>query len=464
MLLLFRQRRIFFARNLNMFVKFQCGFPFVRPGDELLHIFSHHIECTEDDLREILRDFVLQNIDWFTNITSIVREYSNLTVEDYIDNLTTPGVPLDFVGITVLSRIYHIHVGVFFKNGAWGTSKHKNFESARFGLVYNGNLKFTETVRTGWGEQYLTYIEGRLAQGKMPSHERTVMPGLALKPELNEQIAETDTTKQCVPAVPDVKLKVERGTVQKKVHAVKQTLIAKLKRDLQPTVSQPSTSAQPTQSATFTSTVPKPGRKIGGDRLKGPQDCPCCNSTKQSQSALNKHIASYHPEYQFPCEVCGRKYTSYNSWYKHKIEHTAPTLFCGICFQGFHFEAQLNRHMNSHEDVKPFGCDMCEKRFTQNKSLTRHKKVHLGGTVTCTMCDKTCTTPEQLYTHFRGAHGKGYTAPCGDHFQWPGPRAKHQADCTSCKHKIELRKMKRKYPLPYKKEPTTTVKQEHRYD
>ena len=103
--------------------------------------------------------------------------------------------------------------------------------------------------------------------------------------------------------------------------------------------------------------------------------------------------------------------------------YTSTTYFCLEGLEGFHFDAELQRHMNVHNDVKPFGCDLCAKQFTQNKSLTRHKKVHDDNPVTCSMCDKTCQTPEQMYTHFRGAHGKGYRAPCGELYQWPVARA-----------------------------------------
>ena len=117
--------------------------------------------------------------------------------------------------------------------------------------------------------------------------------------------------------------------------------------------------------------------------------------------------------------------------------------------------------MNVHNDVKPFGCDVCEKWFTQNKSLTRHKKVHDDNVVSCSMCAKTCQTPEQMYTHFRGAHGKGYRAPCGELYQWPAARARHQGDCTPCKNHLELRKLRKKFPMPFKKEDNgCTVKQE----
>ena len=97
---------------------------------------------------------MIQHIDWLTELTSTVWKYSKVTVEDYIDRITTPGVPMDFVVITVLCRIYHIHVGVFFNNEAWSTCRDKHLKSSRFGIVFHGNLKFTETVHTGWIDKY----------------------------------------------------------------------------------------------------------------------------------------------------------------------------------------------------------------------------------------------------------------------------------------------------------------------
>ena len=104
---------------------------------------------------------MIEHIDWLTALTSTVQKYSKVNVEDYIDRITTPGVPMDFVAITVLCRIYHIHVGVFFNNGAWSTCRDKHLKSSCFGIVFHGNLKFTETVRTGWTDKYHEWIVSR---------------------------------------------------------------------------------------------------------------------------------------------------------------------------------------------------------------------------------------------------------------------------------------------------------------
>ena len=164
--------------------------------------------------------------------------------------------------------------------------------------------------------------------------------------------------------------------VQKKIKIAKQTLLAKQKCELsealsfatQPVV--PTQPAVPTQSTVVSSMVqPKKQHRIGGDRLKGPQICPCCNCLEKSQTVLNIHIDQQHPDYMFPCTICGKLYMSYNSRYKHQIEHTAPTFFCEECSEGFHFQAEQTKHMNVHSAIKPFGCDLCQKWFTQRRAL-----------------------------------------------------------------------------------------------
>ena len=79
----------------------------------MLHIFTHHIRKTEDQLREILRLYMLANLEWIQRISRVVLHDVNVTVEDYIDTITTAGVHLDFVAVLVFCRIYHMHMAIF---------------------------------------------------------------------------------------------------------------------------------------------------------------------------------------------------------------------------------------------------------------------------------------------------------------------------------------------------------------
>ena len=176
-------------------------------------------------------------------------------------------------------------------------------------------------------------------------------------------------------------------------------------------------------------------------RKRGPVECPVCKVIHPSQKAVILHLTKDHPDYKFPCGICSRSFNCFNSRYKHLKEHDSPQLFCPDpgCNKAFHFQSEYDRHVGVHNTVLPFPCDSCPKRFASNKSLVRHTEIHLNHTHECLdrYCEKMYPMKDRLYTHFRGAHGKGYDAPCGKHFSWLGPRARHQEDCTPCGLKLQ---------------------------
>ena len=170
--------------KFTIFLSFlQCGFP-VRQGDELLHIFTHHIKKTEDELQEILRTYMVQHLAWVERLSSVILHDVNVSLEDYVDTITTPGVPLDFVALVVLCSIYHIHVAVYTSEGLWSTCHKKDIRQCLFGIVYNGEFQFTETVKHGKGEQYHVWLQEHFEQGKLPSHHPEVKQELALDEKL----------------------------------------------------------------------------------------------------------------------------------------------------------------------------------------------------------------------------------------------------------------------------------------
>ncbi|KAJ8258237.1 hypothetical protein GJAV_G00194680, partial [Gymnothorax javanicus] len=85
---------------------------------------------------------------------------------------------------------------------------------------------------------------------------------------------------------------------------------------------------------------------------------------------------------------------------------------------------------------KPFGCDVCDKRFTQRYHLMRHKRIHSGEKpYQCEGCQKTFSRTDRLLRHRRqcqvGGMGvatsiattvsKGTSQPCRN-VSWPYPQ------------------------------------------
>ena len=87
----------------------------------MIHIFTHHIEKTEDKPCELLHLEMVQCLDWVEKLGKVVLREVNISVKDYVDTITSPGVPLDFIAIVVLCRLYHIHICIYASAGMWCT-------------------------------------------------------------------------------------------------------------------------------------------------------------------------------------------------------------------------------------------------------------------------------------------------------------------------------------------------------
>ena len=162
-----------------------------------MHVFTHHLCRTEDDLREMLRDYMIVNMDWVLNIGKNMLKSTSL--EDYIDTVTTPGVPIDPVCVLVLACMFHFHVAIFVSKGVLSTCKDRSLKKCRLRLIFHGSTEFSETVKVGQSKRYSKFLNAHAADGSLLSHLRTKTPGAVPPPELeptNSELDDGDDTVQ----------------------------------------------------------------------------------------------------------------------------------------------------------------------------------------------------------------------------------------------------------------------------
>lgn len=82
------------------------------------------------------------------------------------------------------------------------------------------------------------------------------------------------------------------------------------------------------------------------------------------------------------------------------------TLSCHVCSQDFELVTAFKRHYSDqHPGVKPFACDMCDKRFDRKENLSRHIRIHTGDRrYVCNYCGKGYTDPSGLKKHVVAKH------------------------------------------------------------
>eukprot|EP00794_Sanderia_malayensis_P016936 gene16936-18643_t len=72
----------------------------------------------------------------------------------------------------------------------------------------------------------------------------------------------------------------------------------------------------------------------------------------------------------FKCRTCGEVFNELQSLKEHSKTH--DTYQCQMCYRTFTTKWNLTNHMRSHTGERPFGCNICGKRFFMRHHLKRH--------------------------------------------------------------------------------------------
>uniref|UniRef100_A0A8C2ECQ9 C2H2-type domain-containing protein n=1 Tax=Cyprinus carpio TaxID=7962 RepID=A0A8C2ECQ9_CYPCA len=122
-----------------------------------------------------------------------------------------------------------------------------------------------------------------------------------------------------------------------------------------------------------------------------------------------------------------------------KTSQSPERMHCQVCGKTFRLRAQLNAHLRSHSDEKPFKCDNCEKAFKYTWNLNKHKREHnFPPKFKCPICFRIFKYSYNRTRHLRhqclkeymkkgkGRIGDKYQCPlCKDMFTVSGNRNRH---------------------------------------
>lgn len=80
---------------------------------------------------------------------------------------------------------------------------------------------------------------------------------------------------------------------------------------------------------------------------------------------------------------------------------------CDVCEKSFSKNSNLTRHKEIHSSVKKYKCRSCKKRFKQKSGLYQHERLHdRVARYKCKICDKKFKQNGTLYVHMKTNHSK----------------------------------------------------------
>ncbi|KAI5628598.1 gastrula zinc finger protein XlCGF57.1-like isoform X1 [Silurus asotus] len=187
--------------------------------------------------------------------------------------------------------------------------------------------------------------------------------------------------------------------------------------------------------------------------------CSLCPLYYTSQTYLNKHIQSFHPEEYLKQQVSGERPMPANSSVAEtsaalrfntsqketgmcsgrgngppletsECSPAGETLYqCSQCSKSFNKKSNLRKHQRIHTGEKPYHCSQCEKSFIQKSDLRQHQRIHTGEKpYHCSQCGKSFTHQSHLQLHQRIHTGEKpyHCSECGKRFNQKSNLHVHQ--------------------------------------
>ena len=102
-----------------------------------------------------------------------------------------------------------------------------------------------------------------------------------------------------------------------------------------------------------------------------------CNKSYKRKEHLKRHLLTHKNERLFKCHFpgCNLKFNVKHHVPKHfKCVHGPPQYQCDFCTEKFQKKRHLKKHMAlKHNELCPFVCNECNRRFSRECDLKRHK-------------------------------------------------------------------------------------------
>ena len=147
--------------------------------------------------------------------------------------------------------------------------------------------------------------------------------------------------------------------------------------------------------------------------------CTQCGKGFNKKSQLVRHtvvhtnVKTHLSNTILPCDACGKVFQTKSGFNRHKVTHGERNVQCDVCnFKAYNL-SQLNKHKEYHREknrcidhltvvhtnAKPYGCDVCGKKFEREDLMRCHQSIEHTKDLDCYFCDYSASTTTALKKH-----------------------------------------------------------------
>ncbi|KAH1003715.1 hypothetical protein HUJ04_003587 [Dendroctonus ponderosae] len=106
-------------------------------------------------------------------------------------------------------------------------------------------------------------------------------------------------------------------------------------------------------------------------------NCAICSKSFLSKSNLNSHLTTHSEDRPFQCDFCGLKFKRMDRLKIHRNKHTKEKQYnCKYCNRAFLFYSNLHDHLKIHSENRPHSCEMCNLTFKRKDKRTFKCKIY----------------------------------------------------------------------------------------
>ncbi len=129
--------------------------------------------------------------------------------------------------------------------------------------------------------------------------------------------------------------------------------------------------------------------------------CSICQKSFHNKANLKRHMDTHLGQFKFWCESCKKGYQDKGNYLQHVAKHEGRTFPCQLCPKRFANEKTLKAHQAEHTGNYPFVCSFCQEGFIIKQKWVEHENQHAGIQFSCRNCSKAFSLDKKRDTHER---------------------------------------------------------------